>query len=617
MNVTCDKCNKRYSIADEKVRGKSVKIRCKQCQNLISVQGPPADGQPAALAMSAAAEVSAGLSPAPGSWQDERTRPRPALDYSPTWYAMVKGKQIGPMTLKEMEQRVKATEISLRTYLWKQGMGDWKRASDVPEVSPVFAGVSVGASATGPATSATPTSPERPASKALKGVQRDVATSNEMPSPELTSRPAISHSSSNGHGIASPVAAVSSPRLPTGTQSGVKPAMSRPVTQSGIRAVSLAAVADPLTRADTAPSPMPAIVAQSVPAPVPAAPTPFAQPAPLNDLFSEADLPGSGQNPKPDEGDDGQTDPRAESTESPSSKNAVDPFAALGEADPSMAPPPGEATKFFIAQAGVNKRNPPWKIALFAVGMLGLPVAALYLLASLHVVPLEVKHIDENGQEVSQPFFSAQGVAGLKDLLTGEEKRRREAAKKKAELQARAEIERRPREVKPNVPVAYNDPNAMPDRKDNRQQFTEEELKKLYGVSGNSSGSPVNLDSLKTDARVKVKPVFEDKPVVSEGSGLSAKAVSETVGKSQNAFQMCIEQALHKNPNMKVGKVTLVVEVGASGTVKTSGFEQKAYEMSDWGSCIRDRAKRMVFPQASADEETRVEIPLVVGVAMQ
>ncbi|NVJ15947.1 AgmX/PglI C-terminal domain-containing protein [Myxococcus sp. AM010] len=40
MNFTCDNCQKRYSIADEKVRGKTVKVRCKNCQNVITVEGP-------------------------------------------------------------------------------------------------------------------------------------------------------------------------------------------------------------------------------------------------------------------------------------------------------------------------------------------------------------------------------------------------------------------------------------------------------------------------------------------------------------------------------------------------------------------------------------------------
>ncbi|MET0403105.1 MAG: zinc-ribbon domain-containing protein, partial [Cystobacter sp.] len=36
LNFSCNQCQRRYSIADEKVRGKTVKIRCKNCQYVIS-----------------------------------------------------------------------------------------------------------------------------------------------------------------------------------------------------------------------------------------------------------------------------------------------------------------------------------------------------------------------------------------------------------------------------------------------------------------------------------------------------------------------------------------------------------------------------------------------------
>ncbi len=38
MRILCDHCSTRYSIADEKVRGKLVKIRCKKCQHTILVR---------------------------------------------------------------------------------------------------------------------------------------------------------------------------------------------------------------------------------------------------------------------------------------------------------------------------------------------------------------------------------------------------------------------------------------------------------------------------------------------------------------------------------------------------------------------------------------------------
>ena len=43
MKIVCDNCATKYSIADEKVRGKVFKIRCKKCSHIIVVRGG-ADG---------------------------------------------------------------------------------------------------------------------------------------------------------------------------------------------------------------------------------------------------------------------------------------------------------------------------------------------------------------------------------------------------------------------------------------------------------------------------------------------------------------------------------------------------------------------------------------------
>src|SRR5215470_7442646 len=40
MKFQCDRCKTRYSIADEKVRGKILKIRCKTCSTIINVRDP-------------------------------------------------------------------------------------------------------------------------------------------------------------------------------------------------------------------------------------------------------------------------------------------------------------------------------------------------------------------------------------------------------------------------------------------------------------------------------------------------------------------------------------------------------------------------------------------------
>jgi hypothetical protein len=57
---------------------------------------------------------------------------------APTWFAMLQGKQTGPLTRKEVEARTNGAEIGPRTYLWREGMSAWQRAKDVPELTGLF-----------------------------------------------------------------------------------------------------------------------------------------------------------------------------------------------------------------------------------------------------------------------------------------------------------------------------------------------------------------------------------------------------------------------------------------------------------------------------------------------
>src|ERR1700744_71050 len=47
MKITCQSCQAKYTIADEKVLGKIVKIRCKKCSSTIVVNGSDPSGAPA------------------------------------------------------------------------------------------------------------------------------------------------------------------------------------------------------------------------------------------------------------------------------------------------------------------------------------------------------------------------------------------------------------------------------------------------------------------------------------------------------------------------------------------------------------------------------------------
>ena len=45
--------------------------------------------------------------------------------------------------------------------------------------------------------------------------------------------------------------------------------------------------------------------------------------------------------------------------------------------------------------------------------------------------------------------------------------------------------------------------------------------------------------------------------------------------------------------------------------MKGASLEPKRLELTDWGACIRNRAKKIAFPPA--DSETELQVPLVLS----
>jgi predicted Zn finger-like uncharacterized protein len=108
MKIECDKCGAKYSIADDKVRGKTFKIRCKKCSNVIIVRDKAGGGD-------------ASESEAPA---DE-----------PGWHLAIGGETVGPLTELEVRERHAAGEIDRDTSVWQEGFEDWLPLGDVPTFS--------------------------------------------------------------------------------------------------------------------------------------------------------------------------------------------------------------------------------------------------------------------------------------------------------------------------------------------------------------------------------------------------------------------------------------------------------------------------------------------------
>ena len=120
MKIQCQSCQAKYTIADEKVLGKVVKIRCKKCSSTIVING---NEQPHA---EDAAETG-------------------AFDYASQsndqWTVNVADGDQRTMTVAEIATEYRAGVVNDETYCWKDGMADWL---PLREIDAIFSAVKAG-----------------------------------------------------------------------------------------------------------------------------------------------------------------------------------------------------------------------------------------------------------------------------------------------------------------------------------------------------------------------------------------------------------------------------------------------------------------------------------------
>ncbi len=132
MKITCQSCQAKYTIADEKVVGKTVKIKCKKCGATIVVNGnevapaaaPGSPVYPGRLPMDEEGATRVFSGPEPGA--------APGAD---EWTVNVSDEDQRTMTSAQLAQAYAAGTISGETYVWRDGMGDWLPLSSVPELA--------------------------------------------------------------------------------------------------------------------------------------------------------------------------------------------------------------------------------------------------------------------------------------------------------------------------------------------------------------------------------------------------------------------------------------------------------------------------------------------------
>ncbi len=194
MKVSCPSCDSKYTIADEKVVGRKVKVRCKSCGGQIVVDGtqpippeaaggsdapeapeavpsiPPPAGADAKGAATAAAKpeaakaagagVGSAVKPAsspqaakpaaaeakptaavtaakPAEAKPAVTAAKPAGEPAQTtsWSVNLSETDERELTTDELVAGIKSGNFPDEIFVWKEGMGDWVSPFEVPELA--------------------------------------------------------------------------------------------------------------------------------------------------------------------------------------------------------------------------------------------------------------------------------------------------------------------------------------------------------------------------------------------------------------------------------------------------------------------------------------------------
>jgi predicted Zn finger-like uncharacterized protein len=131
LKFLCDRCKTRYSIGDDRVRGKILKIRCKNCANVITVRegmgdpdGPDVGARPGRPTTGSPPLSSSAPANALGAaFAKQMTKPPPALEEE--WYVSIEGEQSGPFSLGDAQRWIAAKPFDADLHCWSEGFDDW------------------------------------------------------------------------------------------------------------------------------------------------------------------------------------------------------------------------------------------------------------------------------------------------------------------------------------------------------------------------------------------------------------------------------------------------------------------------------------------------------------
>src|SRR4051812_1276901 len=177
MKFLCGNCKAKYQIADEKVTGRTLRMKCRRCDHDILIDGHsmPASHPPAPTMAPAPRRGGVSVIPGPGrGGSGAHVQPKPprapgipapparALTRSQPpsalsadfrrhvaappevpqrsapydlWHVAIQDVPVGPMTRDELARKIDAGAVTPESLCWREGMDDWRPLGDLPELA--------------------------------------------------------------------------------------------------------------------------------------------------------------------------------------------------------------------------------------------------------------------------------------------------------------------------------------------------------------------------------------------------------------------------------------------------------------------------------------------------
>lgn len=171
MKFLCDNCKAKYQIPDEKIAGRTLRMKCRKCDHEIILKGPkdeadagPTEGSNASKKRSGS---SVGPAPRPGARKSSsQAGPRPTSPVAAAtqpkrasslgsefrkgslapeapsprapaaeWYVAINDVPVGPIKRDEVARKIGLGAVTAESLCWREGLDDWKPVGQVPELA--------------------------------------------------------------------------------------------------------------------------------------------------------------------------------------------------------------------------------------------------------------------------------------------------------------------------------------------------------------------------------------------------------------------------------------------------------------------------------------------------